>query len=140
MSINVPALQDLPVTPVRIVTGPVTASEPWPVGYTMTVWGVAIGVTVVIALAITTWLRLAPQSRAIAIQTLVWRLSPAQLLALRSVAQVSGTPASVLLISRGAFQTAMAAWAQADGGTRVTPRRRTSLATVAARVFGQHHF
>jgi hypothetical protein len=127
------------VPPVRLITEPAAApvvSQPWPVGYTMTVWGVAIGVTVLIALIVTTWLRLSPHARALTLQAVVWRLSPGQLLALRSVARVSGIPASVLLVSRGAFESAMTAWAVAEGGELVTPRKRGCLASLSTRVFG----
>lgn len=124
------------VTPVRLVSEPLLLSEPWPAGYTMTVWGVAIGVTVAFALLVSTWLRMSPHARALAVQTLVWRLSPFQLLVLRAASRASGTPAATLLISRGAFESAMAAWAGSDGGTP-TPRARRSLAALSVRVFGQ---
>lgn len=129
-----PAL--LQVTPVRLVTEPPGLSEPWPVGYTMTVWGVAIGVTVLLAVAVSVWLRMPPHARALTVQTLFWRLSPFQLLVLRAAARASGTPAATLLISRGAFESAMAAWAGSEGQTP-TPRARRSLAALSARVFGR---
>lgn len=129
------------VSPVRLINEPAAAlppvvSQSWPVGYTMTVWGVGIGVTVLIALLVTTWLRFSPHARALTLQTLVWRLSPPQFLALRSVSRASGTPASVLLISRGAFESAMTAWATTDDGTLVTPSRRNALASLSARLYG----
>ena len=122
------------VTPVRLLTETPRASEPWPVGYTMTVWGVGIGVTVLIALAVSAWLRMSPNARALAVQTVVWRLSPHQLLVLRAASRASGTPASTLLVSRGAFERAAAAWA---GGVSPSPAARRSLAVLSARVYGR---
>jgi len=135
----IPALQQ--VTPVRLVHKAATgASEPWPMGYTMTVWGVAIGLTVLCAVAVSAWMRMSSDARALVVQTVYWRLSPRQLLVLRAAAQASGTPASTLLVSRGAFESAMAAWAERagdDGGITVATRR--SLATLAGKVFGPMH-
>lgn len=123
------------VTPVRLLTEAPRATEPWPAGYTMTVWGVGVGVTVLLALIVHTWLRMSPNRRALLVQTVVWRLSPGQLLLLRAASRASDTPASTLLISRGAFESAMAAWAGAGGSP--TPRARRSLASLSARVFGR---
>lgn len=138
MNINTTAPLSMQVNPVHLVTGPSQASEPWPVGYTMTVWGVAIGITLLIALLVTTWLRLSPHARALMLQTITWRLSPRQLLALRSVSNASGTPTSVLLISRGAFESAMTAWATTNDGALVTPARRNALANLVTRIYGHN--
>ncbi|MDP1662956.1 MAG: hypothetical protein Q8L55_13655 [Phycisphaerales bacterium] len=124
------------VTPVRLVTEPASMSEPWPVGYTMTVWGVAIGVTVLFALTVSAWLRMSPHARALAVQTLFWRLSPFQLLVLRAAARASGTPAATLLISRGAFESAVSAWAGREHGATLTPKSRQCLETLSGRLFG----
>jgi hypothetical protein len=123
------------VVPVRLLTEQARVPEPWPVGYTMTVWGVGIGVTVLVALLISTWMRMSPNARALAVQAVVWRLSPRQLLVLRAASRASGTPASTLLISRGAFESAMAAWAGGEG-SGPTPAARRSLGLLASRLFG----
>ncbi|HZW07741.1 MAG TPA: hypothetical protein VFF65_11525, partial [Phycisphaerales bacterium] len=55
----IPALQQ--VAPVKLVhKAAAAAPEPWPVGYTMTVWGIAICATVLAALAVSLWLRMSP--------------------------------------------------------------------------------
>lgn len=93
------------VSPVRLVSGP--PSEPWPVGYTMTVWGVAVGSVALLAAAVAGWMRLSAFSKALLLQSVAWRLPPSWLAALHRAAKASGTPAAVLLVSRGAFDAAV---------------------------------
>lgn len=134
-------LMTMQIEAVRLVEAAPKPAEPWPVGYTMTVWGVGIGVLVVVSLAVSTWLRLSPFSRALIVQTLRWRLTPVQLLALRKASRVSGTPAAVLLISRSAFESAMAAWARVEEGaqggvTVMNASAQRAMGRVGGRVFG----
>lgn len=126
------------VDAVHLLSAPQPAAEHWPVGYTMTVWGVAIGAVVLISLIVTTWMRLSPSAKALTVQTLAWRLSPRQLWALRSVATASGTPAAAMLVSRGAFESAVAAWAEGESrGGRVGPASvQRPLALLFERVHG----
>ena len=135
-----PGVQAEPVVvPVRLlntITQPAgVPSKPWPVGYTMTVWGVAIGATVLAALAITTWLRMSAHARAFTIQSVTWRLTPRQVLALLSVSRKSGTPASVMLVSRGALDSAVSGCISGESGS-LTPSAQHSLAALSQRVFG----
>ncbi|MFT3686181.1 MAG: hypothetical protein QM783_14875 [Phycisphaerales bacterium] len=118
------------VEPVRLVSAS-HSSAPWPVGYTMTVWGVALGVVTLTAVIVATWMRLSPHARAALAQAAALRLSPLELLAVRSAARAGGLHTSSLLIARGAMETA--AGAAADSNASPATMRR--LASVARRLY-----
>jgi len=119
---------------VRLVT-PASGPDPWPAGYTMTVWGVAVGVTVVVAIAVSGWVRMSGPARALVAQAVCWRLTPRQWLLLRSASRSSGIPAAAMLVSRGAFDRGVASLATAGGGDLPVASRR-SLGALAIRVHG----
>jgi len=101
----------------------------------MTVWGVAIGATVIVALVVSTWVRMSGPARGLATQAVWWRLTPRQLLLLRGAARHSGIPAAAMLVSRGAFDRGVAALATASGGDLPVSSRR-ALGALAVRVHG----